>query len=216
MDQIKFVIFDMDGLLFDTETVAYRAMKKVMDKAGFPFTMDIYRKIIGAGSDEDERILQSVYGDTFTITSIQAPLSKEFDDIIKAEGIRVMPGVHELLDILDQKQIKKCIASSSPLSTIQSYLQMTHLSDRFDFYMSGEEVERGKPNPDIFIEACRRAREEAETSLVLEDSLNGLRAAHGADIACILVPDLIEPNEEMKAKAYKVVPSLRDVVEMLK
>jgi len=100
--------------------------------------------------------------------------------------------------------------------TIQTNLSLAGLTDRFDFYMSGSEVKRGKPYPDIFLGACQRANEVPDSSLVLEDSLNGLRAAVGANINCIIVPDLIEPNEEIKKHAYEIVSDLSQVIGIIK
>ncbi|MGX4668515.1 HAD family hydrolase [Cerasibacillus sp. JNUCC 74] len=216
MNKIRQVIFDMDGLLFDTERIAYKALKKAMGQAGYQLSMDIYSLVIGSGVQEEEKILQGVYGDDFSLSLVTENYLKEFQHIVETEGVGIMPGVHELLDILDELHIKKCVASSSSLTTIKHYLTMNELTDRFDFYMSGEEVERGKPNPDIFIEACHRAGEKPDTALVLEDSPNGLRAAYAAGIKCIVIPDLVSPNQEMKTKAYKIADSLFDVRDMFR
>ncbi|TQS74981.1 HAD family phosphatase [Ornithinibacillus gellani] len=215
MQQIDFVIFDMDGLLFDTERIGFRAMEKSMVQIGMPFTLDTYKLLIGAGKNEDERIMQEVYGPEFSMKRIVEHSRTERNRIIESEGIRVMPGVQELLDKLDEKGLKRCIASSSSIDTIAYYLELTDLKERFDFYISGDEVPRGKPEPDIFLEACRRGKADPASSLVLEDSLNGLRAAKRAGIKCVLIPDLVDPNEEMKTNAFQMHHSLLDLVEQL-
>ncbi|API93242.1 HAD family phosphatase [Virgibacillus pantothenticus] len=214
MNQVKLMIFDMDGLLFDTERIAFQALKKAMKNADYELTLDIYRKIIGAGKQEDEAILKDVYGEEFSFSLVLDDYLHESEKILKTDGLRIMEGVTELLDILDERKIKKCVASSSSLETIQRYLTMTNLKDRFDFYMSGDEVERGKPHPDIFLEACQRADESPEVAIVLEDSPNGLRAAYRAGIKCIVVPDLVVPDEEMENRAYRIVTSLVDVCHL--
>ncbi|GIP62616.1 hydrolase [Virgibacillus pantothenticus] len=214
MNQVKLMIFDMDGLLFDTERIAFQALKKAMKNADYELTLDIYRKIIGAGKQEDEAILKDVYGEEFSFSLVLDGYLHESEKILKTDGLRIMEGVTELLDILDERKIKKCVASSSSLETIQRYLTMTNLKDRFDFYMSGDEVERGKPHPDIFLEACQRADESPEVAIVLEDSPNGLRAAYRAGIKCIVVPDLVVPDEEMENRAYRIVTSLVDVCHL--
>lgn len=215
MNQLKLMIFDMDGLLFDTERIAFQALKKAMKNAGYNLTLDIYRKIIGAGNQEDEKILKSVYGEKFSFNLIEGDYLYESEKILKNDGLKLMKGVPELLDILDEQKIKKCVASSSSLETIDRYLTMTNLKARFDFYMSGDEVTRGKPHPDIFLEACKRANVTPELAMVLEDSPNGLRAAYQAGINCIVVPDLVEPDEEMYIKTYRVVDSLVEVCDLL-
>lgn len=214
MKDVRLVIFDMDGLLFDTERLSYLAMKRAIEKLGFDFPLDNYKRIIGAGDYESDSILKEIYKRNFSLDEILEDYQREFQNILYREGLTVKPGVSELLDKLDNKGIKRCIASSSSGKTIHKYLSLSGLLNRFDFYVSGEEVESGKPNPDIFIEACKRAEEVFENSLVLEDSHNGLRAANSAGIACIIIPDIIEPNEEMRKKAYRIFPSLNDVLEI--
>ncbi|NBJ68179.1 MULTISPECIES: HAD family phosphatase [Clostridia] len=214
MNQVKLMIFDMDGLLFDTERIAFEALKKAIKNAGYELTLDIYRKIIGAGKQEDEAILKDVYGEDFSFSLVLNDYLYESEKILTTGGLRIMEGVTELLDILDERKIKKCVASSSSLETIHRYLTMANLKDRFDFYMSGDEVARGKPHPDIFLEACQRAGESPETAIVLEDSPNGLRAAYRAGIKCIVVPDLVVPDEEMENRAYRIVTSLVDVCHL--
>jgi HAD superfamily hydrolase (TIGR01509 family) len=216
MGKLKLVIFDMDGLLFDTERPSYLAMKAAVEKWGFDFPLENYQRIIGLADDECDKQLQEVYGKEFSLEQILQDYQQAFKNILEKEGLGIKPGAEKLLELLDQKGVKKCIASSSSKATIQRYLMKTGLTHLFDFYISGEEVEAGKPNPDIFIEACKRANETPENSLVLEDSLNGLRAAVGAKIKCIVVPDLIEPNLEMKKHAYDIAADLYRVIEIIK
>lgn len=126
------------------------------------------------------------------------------------------PGVEELLDVLDQKEIKKCIASSSARETIEKNVKVTGLENRFDFYVSGLEVKNGKPAPDIFLEAARRGNVRPDEAIVFEDSRHGLEAAVAADIPCIIVPDLIEPDEEMRRKAFKIISDLSQAAELFR
>lgn len=216
MKQIKLIIFDMDGLLYDTELPSFKALKRTAEKAGFNFTMEIYKKMIGVTKTVSNKILYDIYGDEFFEKQVLENYHEEFHKILEYEGINVKKGALELLDVLDEKGIKKCIASSSSRETIHYYLSMTGLTDRFDFYVSGQEVENGKPSPDIFLEACRRAGENSKAALVLEDSYNGLKAAVSANIPCVIVPDLIEPNEEMKRNAYLIVSDLGEIAKTIK
>ncbi|MBL4950942.1 HAD family phosphatase [Neobacillus sp. OS1-32] len=216
MKDVKLVIFDMDGLLFDTERPSYEAMRRVMKRRGYEFPIEHYKPIIGVADHECNMIMKEIYGSDFSFPAIVKDYRQEFDNILREEGLLIKPGAKNLLAALDRKGVKKCIASSSSRATIEYYLSLTSLTDRFDYYVSGEEVENGKPNPDIFLEACKRGKEETAASLVLEDSLNGLRAAVSAKIQCIIVPDLIEPNEEMKTNAYQIADDLNQVIELIK
>jgi len=206
----------MDGLLFDTERPSYLAMKRVIEKKlGYDFPLENYKRLVGVDSRECDNIMKSLYGNGFSMELIQEDYHQLFSQIIQEEGLQIKKGAKDVLDFLDNKGIKKCIASSSSRDTIQTYLSLAGLTDRFDFYMSGREVRRGKPYPDIFLGACDRANEVPSSSLVLEDSLNGLRAAVGANIDCIIVPDLIEPNEEMRKYACEILPDLSQVIRVL-
>lgn len=215
MNPVKLVIFDMDGLLFDTERPSYAAMKEIMERKGYHFSLDNYKQIIGLSDKECNSVMQKTYGEDFRLELISTEYRNRFKEILDNDGLVIKDGAEFLLKALDKKRIKKCIASSSSKETIQLYLERAGLEKYFDFYRSGEEVENGKPHPDIFLEACKRANESPETSIVLEDSLNGLRAAFDAKIRCIIVPDLIKPNEEMKNKAFSILSNLEQVVPLL-
>lgn len=216
MRSLKFAIFDMDGLLFDTERPSYIAMKRVIEnKFGYEFPLDNYKLMIGINGRQCDEVMKKLYGNDFSMNLIYEEYHHQFSNILQQEGLQIKKGAKDLLLFLDNKGVKKCIASSSSRETIQTYLSMAGLAGRFDFYISGEEVRRGKPYPDIFLGACERGNEEPVNSLVLEDSLNGLRAAVGAGIDCIIVPDLIEPNEEMKKHACDIVPDLGRVIRIL-
>lgn len=216
MNELKLVIFDMDGLLFDTEWPSYLAMKKAAEEAGFEFSMDIYKRLIGSSDSKTNEILLEIYGRSFFEKNTLQCYREKFQFIIDTDGVMIKKGAGTLLDVLDDLGIKKCIASSSSREVIQKYLSMTGLTNRFDFYLSGREVKQGKPSPDIFLEACNRAGEGTENSLVLEDSYHGFKAAISAGIKCIVVPDLIKPNEEMKSLSYNICSDLMEVANLIK
>lgn len=216
MKNLQLVIFDMDGLIFDTETLSYRALRHVFwEDHQIDFPIATYKKMIGMGPSETESILHSEYGDSVSLEQLFISYGEAFNNMINQEGIATKMGVATLLDHLDEQGIKKCVASSSRRETIQHYLALSNLTDRFDFYLSGEEVENGKPHPDIFLEACRHANVSPEHALVLEDSVHGFHAAKRAQIACIVIPDLIEATPEMNETAYKVLPDLRQVIKRI-
>lgn len=212
---LKLVIFDMDGLLFDTERPSYKAMNRSMKAYGFDFSLDIYKRMIGINDQASKNIIKEVWGSNNPIEQIFKRYDREFKNILETEGITVKAGALKLLDWLDEKNFKKCIASSSSRNTIANYLSMAGLTNQFDFYVSGEEVDNGKPAPDVFLEACRRADEIPSSAIVFEDSLHGLRAATKAGIPCIIVPDLIETNEQMRRDAYRIVSNLKEAINVL-
>lgn len=215
MSKVKFVIFDMDGLLFNTENVGYEAMRRAFADHEVDFPERYYIESIGMRIEETTANLIRRYGEEFPLDAMFEKYFTYFEELIASGMLQTKPGTSELLDYLDANGYKKCIASSSKIKTIEQFLRLTNLSDRFDFYVSGEEVAHGKPAPDIFIEACNRAKIAPENAMVLEDSLNGLRAAKGAQIDCAIIPDMVPAGEEMKATATHIVPTLKDVIAIL-
>lgn len=213
MTNLQFVIFDMDGLLFDTERMYFKAFQRAAKKLNYDFTFDVYLKVVGTTDETGKQILSEIYGEDAPILKAMDHYHDEFQQIIKEEGIAVKPGVEALLDVLDEKGIMKCIASSSSLEDILRNTKMAGIENRFDFFVSGTEVENGKPSPDIFLEAIRRANVKPEEALVLEDSYYGLQAASHANIRCILIPDLLEPTDEMYNLAYRVCSDLNEVAD---
>lgn len=216
MDNLQLVIFDMDGLLFDTEMIYYRATKKAAEEIGLDLPFENYKKLIGITDEETKEILREMYGQDSPIPKIMDTYRPWFEKIIAEEGIVVKPGVEKLLNVLDEKGIKKCIASSSMRPVIERNVKLAGLNGRFDFYISGTEVENGKPYPDIFLACIERADVAADEALVLEDSYNGLLASHRANIPCIIVPDLIEPTDEMKELAFRICDDLGEVADLIK
>jgi|SRR5690606_37464393 len=203
----------MDGLIFDTERLTYKIMRELANQHGFHFQLDHYKQIIGISEETSNNQLIDIYGSR--IQSVFKEFPEVYNKSLNKENLHIKPGVMELLDTIEKKGIKKCIASSSSREVIEHYLKMKDLFNRFDFYVSGTEVVNGKPNPDVFIEACHRGNVELGEALVLEDSYNGFKAAVRAGIKCIIVPDLIEPNGEMRELAYRVCKDLGEVVELV-
>lgn len=215
MNDKKLVVFDMDGLLFNTEEIGYEAMRLAFKNMGEEFPVERYIELIGMREDDTNRALQQFYGEKFPIDTMLVKYKNAFKSILDNDQLKPKRGAIELLNFLDENNFKKCIASSSDLSAIEKYLKLTNLTDRFDFYVSGEEVANGKPAPDIFIEACKRANELPENAIVLEDSLNGLRSAKAANIDCIVIPDMVPQNEEIVADATYILPTLKQVIDIL-
>ncbi|MBQ8518595.1 MAG: HAD family phosphatase [Agathobacter sp.] len=207
----KAVIFDLDGLLFDSEITSFKIYKEIGDRFGFEFTLDDFTKNFSG-----QPLMRNV---PYAIEKYHIPWSleealKEIDIIetrLLSEGIELKPGAKELLEYLKQNNYKTIVASSSVRDRAINLLTQHGIVDLFDEFVFGPEVKRGKPNPDIFLKAAEKLGETPENCLVLEDSEAGIQAAYSANIPVICIPDLKRPSEEFENKTVAVLKSLDEV-----
>ena len=215
-EKIELVIFDMDGLMFDTERLSHEAWTRTGEENGFHYTMDITKKKLGLGKKGVRELFVQYFG-------ADAPIEKwhrrshEFKrQFVDAQGAKIIkPGLISLLKYLEDRQIKTAIASSSDREMIDHYLKITALHHRFDHITSGEEVEKSKPNPEIFLKTCTAMGVEPARALVLEDSYSGFEAARAAGIPVFFVEDLRAPDAHIYAGADGVFKNLAEVQQSL-
>lgn len=214
----KAVIFDMDGLMFDTEKLGYQAQGQLVEELSLsiPFDFDYYLNQVGRSDKDVFHDLVSDIGDP-ALTSLFQKRTKETQAAIALDkGIPVKAGLHELLLFLEKEGIACVVASSSKRKEVAFYLELAELTQYFKYQICGDEVAFAKPNPEIFLRAWEPLGFAKEECLILEDSLNGIRAAYDAAIDVIMVPDLIAPNEEAKGKTLAILPDLHAVMAWLK
>ena len=211
----KLVIFDMDGLMFDTERIYYRAWQEGAKTYNYELTWDIYTQIVARNSRYIEKVLKRILGNELPFNAICAKKREISDAIIAKEGIQKKEGLMELLDYLDEQGIKKVVATSSMREKALQYLTLAGIRERFDWVICGSDVEESKPNPEIFLKAAEYVGIAPEESMVLEDSRLGLQAAKAAKMTGILIPDLVAADEEMKSNAAYIMPSLKEVITLL-
>ncbi len=176
------VIFDMDGLLFDTELVYYEATQVVADKMGFPYDKDLYLKFLGV-SDEEVWANYHMIFSGIGKTSVQRFIDNSYQETLErfSQGAVQVTGVLELLSFLEEHQIPKVVASSNQRAVIELLLKKNNLFERFETIVSAENVQRAKPDPEIFLLANQKLGTAKKETLILEDSQNGILAA-SADI----------------------------------
>lgn len=217
-DSLELVIFDMDGLMFDTESLHYRFWSEKVTALGFEPCKGVFSKSMGGHCDGIEGYYEELFGREVTIDEINELFRADnFMEVLEAEGIGVKKGLLELLNFLDAHSIKKAIGSATTQARIRQYLAWADISvERFDFIMSGDMAKRLKPDPEIFLTACQKLRVEPKNALVFEDSRNGLYAANAAGIPCIFVPDMLEADDDIHDRAFKVADSLVEVLVIVR
>ena len=205
------VIFDMDGLMFDTERLARQAWQAAGSQLGYPIDETVLSQIRGATPAASAEIFHQVFGASFDYPAARALRNTLVEQAIRRDGLPVKPGLADLLKKLREQGISTAVASASSLDAIQWYLALANLTDFFQVIVSGVDVPRSKPAPDVFLLAAARLNVTADACLVLEDSSNGLRAAKAAGMRAICIPDIALPTAEALTCAEAVLSSLAEV-----
>lgn len=211
---VKAVVFDMDGLLVDTEQVVFEAMTAAAQGFGHEMPFELFKRLVGLPGHVSDEIVLEHFGADFDLAAWRAGVSRHFDAIAVA-GVALKAGVVELLDVLDARALPRAVATSSTRPSVDHSLGQHGLVERFDAIISRELQTRHKPHPDPFLKAAAALGVAPEDCLALEDSHNGVRAAAAAGMMTVMVPDLLDPTEEMQALAVHIVRDLHEVRAML-
>ena len=205
---IKAVIFDLDGLLIDSEIVSYKIYKEILNQFGHSFSIEEYAQNF-SGKTEVKNVTNLI--DTYNLPwTVEVGL----DNVLKVED-KFINEVKKLLTYLKDKNLKIAIASSSTRDRALTILRQHNIVEYFDEFVFGNEIEKGKPNPDIFLKACDKISVNPEECLVLEDSESGIQAAYSANIPVICIPDMKVPNQYYLNMTKAVLSSLEKVIYYL-
>lgn len=210
---MKAVVFDMDGVLFDTETLCQDSWMAIAEERGLPGMAEIFPQCIGLNANDSKQVVLRAYGQDFAYEEFRQQASVWFWDYIEKNGLPVMPGVREILEWLKEHNWKVGLASSTRRSSVENHLEQAGLRDYFQTVVTGDMVEHSKPQPDIYLMACRELGVAPEEAFAIEDSPNGIRSAHAARMTPLMVPDMIAPDDEMKRLSSRIFDSLFDVME---
>ncbi len=212
---MKAVIFDMDGVLFDTEALCMQAWMEVAAKWGLPDMEKVFPLCIGLNANDSRRVVFDAYGEDFDYPLFREHTGAWFRDCVGKNGIPVKPGVREILEWLKSAGYAVGLASSTKRESVLSHLRHTRLEDYFAVVVGGDMVEHSKPRPDIYLLACERLGVEPGEAYAIEDSPNGIRSAYRAGMCPIMVPDMIAPDEEMGRLSYIILKDLIEVRDFL-
>lgn len=204
------VVFDMDGLLFDTERLYEEAALAAAAELGCEMDSAFFRTTIGSPWLVNRNLLVDRYGPTLAVDDLRDIAARIFKELVNAH-LPLKPGVVELLDVLDELDLPRAIATTSSRQTVQHHLEAHGLVDRFHHVVAHGDCVRHKPAPDPFLNAAAWLGVTPERCLALEDSHNGVRSASAAGMTVIMVPDLLPPTDEIEGLCACVVPDLHEV-----
>ena len=213
--RVKAVVFDMDGLLVDTEQVVFRAMQLTARAGGGEMPFATFQRMVGLPHVESDRILLEHFGDGFDLAAWSAEISRHFQEALAA-GIALKAGVVEVLDHLEAVGLPRAIATSSSRVSVERSLGPHGLIERFQAVIPRDVQTRSKPHPDPFLQAAAALGHDPADCLALEDSHNGVRAAAAAGMMTIMVPDMLDPTEEMRSLCVRIARDLHEVHELLR
>lgn len=213
---MKAVVFDMDGVLFDTEIVCMKSWEAIAAQRGLPLMDEIFPKCIGLNANDSRRIVMEAYGEDFDYPVFRQETADWFRNYIEENGLPIKPGVHEILDWLKTSGYRVGLASSTRRESVFSHLEQAGIVSFFETVVTGDMVEHSKPLPDIYLRACRELGVAPEEAYAIEDSPNGIRSAHAAGMRPIMVPDMIPPDEEMHSLSFRIQENLAEVLEYLR
>jgi HAD superfamily hydrolase (TIGR01509 family) len=209
------VVADMDGTLLDTEFVAKTTWRQAAKLLGFDLTEEVFNRLLGTNRADTNAILGQVFGPRFEPEGFYVECVRQTTLYIETEGMPVKPGARELLDWCVARGLPRAVATSANLQDAEAHLRHGKLRDYFDILISGDNVTKGKPDPEIFLKAAAALKVAPQRCLALEDSANGVRSARAAGMVTFMVPDLVPPSDEIRQLADQVFPSLLDVRDYL-
>ncbi|WDR02085.1 HAD family phosphatase [Devosia algicola] len=200
-------IFDMDGTILDTETVFRNIVFDVCADLGFEMTDTVHHAMVGSSHETTNQLLVEAYGVAFPYSQFDDMCRTSMRDQLVA-GVPVKPGAREILLELRARNIPTAIATSSRRAHAHLHLEVAGLIDMFDTIVTRDDVINPKPNPEPYLTAAERLGVAPRLCLAFEDSHSGVRAAHGAGMQTIMVPDLVHPSDEIRALGIVIVESL--------
>ncbi|MBQ8014322.1 MAG: HAD family phosphatase [Treponema sp.] len=215
MKKIKAVLFDMDGVLLDTESVCKICWERAADEYNLKNIDEIFLQCVGRSRADTTRLLQKYLDGEKEAESFRERTSVLFDVVWKEKGLEKMPFVSECLESLRKAGFRLAVVSSTRKVRVFPQLKDAGIFDYFETFTTGDMVTRSKPDPEIYLKAASSLGLSPDECAAIEDSPNGVRSAVNAGIKCIMVPDLIPADDEMREKAWKIFKNLAEAADFL-
>ena len=212
---VRGVLFDVDGVILDTECLYSRFWMEACHFYGFPMAKAQSLQMRSLNKTAGQEKLCALFGPAADYTTIRQKRIELMDAFVEKEGVAAKPGIYTLLDALDERGIPCAITSSSPQQRLESYLTPLNLYHRFKKVISGYDVPRGKPEPDIYLRVAAELGLPPETCLALEDSPAGILSAYRAGCLPVLIPDQDTPGQDTLSLLYAKADTLTDVISLL-
>ncbi|MBR4965834.1 MAG: HAD family phosphatase [Lachnospiraceae bacterium] len=209
------VIFDMDGVIFDSERLVVETWVEVAKKYGIEGIEDACAACVGINAQATELKMKEIYGEDFPYQEYKKEASALYHERYDDGRLPTKPGIRELLEFLHANNIRTAVASSTRRAVVEQEIRDAGLAPFFQKIICGDMVERSKPAPDIFLKAAEELGVNPEVCYVIEDSYNGIRGAHTAGMHPIMVPDMLPPTDEMEKLAEQIFPSLFEVRDFI-
>ena len=214
---IKLVIFDLDGILLDTERFNLASKIEEAHKLGFDLKKEDVCNSFGLCAEEANKYFKEIYGEEFDYYKIKGKRIKYILDYMSNYGIPFKKGAESIVKYLKNKEISIAIATTTPREFIKEYLKYdkSNFFNKFDLIITGDEVEKGKPNPDIFLKCCNTLNVDKKDCIVVEDSLAGIKACKVGNLKSIFIEDLIPLSDEIKTNATFILNNLEEIKKII-
>lgn len=213
---VKAVIFDMDGVLIDTEKHYNAAWCEAARMAGFEnFQREHALMLRSCDARLASEMMKDIFGESFDYYAIREIRRSLVAERLNKYGLEKKSGIDEILAFLHERKIKAAVATATPIELTLQHLEKIGVRDQFDKIVSAKQVPNGKPAPDVYLFACEQIGESPSDCIAVEDSPNGIKSAYAAGCKPVMVPDLTQPDEEIRPILYAVVDTLADIKELL-
>lgn len=213
---IKAIIFDMDGLMIDSERVTFECYQERLKDMNLTMDEEFYKTLLGKPIKGIYQRFYDVYGNDFPIENVIQDVYQLMAERFETEGVPVKKGLVELLHYLKDNNYKTIVATSSNRDRVDKILAQAKITEFFDDSICGDEVTKGKPNPEVFLKSCQKLGVNVDEAIVLEDSEAGIQASYDANIKVICIPDMKYPEKQYEEKTFKILKDLTEVTAYLK